>query len=461
MRAPRIVIGLGAALATAPTACSSEPVHVTPGQVLLYFDTDAPLPVAPGERPSLETALFDRLRVDIYPPGATTPCDGCSSDFSINTGLFETRSASVGVATRRDESGWRARARLFKEDFADPTGEPDADSTIDVTVALPIVDQDAIFERTILLSTDDVGHPVGSLDAPADPVDGSPVESLVGTWPGAERKDCKGTPPAGTICIPGGAYWMGNPNGLGYELTTYVPEPRLVVLAPFFLDSTEVTVERYRAAGYKSAGRWSGSSTGATAEDFCTFTVTPGPFDALPVNCISQVDARTYCTAHGGDLPTEAQFEYAASGLVDDPFPWGRDSPDCSDAIFGRSGWGIFSIATAPCKPASPPGSPAAPATGLRDRLDLLGGSVFDLAGNISEFARDSWNRIDEPCWSRAGVYHDPVCTTPSPNDGPLTVFRGGNWVDAAVAMPAYRRRSYSATERGVQFGFRCAWPSP
>jgi formylglycine-generating enzyme required for sulfatase activity len=448
------------AAAFASVACAPEPTRVTQGQVLLYFDTDAPLPAAPGDDAVPATPLFNRLRIDIYPPGSTAPCDGCSSDFDVNAGTLAQKRASIGVAPPLSASGYRARIRLFKREFVSPAGEPNADSTVDVTVLLPVVEGNAVLERTVLLATDSVGSPVGSLDAPTDPMLGPPGASLVGTWPGAARLDCKGGPPAGAVCVPGGAYWMGNPNELGFEIGSYVPEPRLIVLAPFFMASTEVTVRAYRASGLTAAGRWSGSSAGTAGQDWCTFTRAPGPFESMPLSCISQKDARAYCAAMGGDLPTEAELEYVMSGLVGDPFPWGRDAPECADAVFGRGGWGVLAPAIAPCKPSQPPGSPSPPGSGGRDRLDLPGGSIVDLAGNLAELARDLWNRIDEPCWARQGVYRDPVCTTKSPHDDLLVVYRGGDWSEPAAEMPSSRRHSLPPDFPQNAIGFRCVWPA-
>jgi formylglycine-generating enzyme required for sulfatase activity len=49
-----------------------------------------------------------------------------------------------------------------------------------------------------------------------------------------------------------------------------------------------------------------------------------------PVNCVSWADATAFCNWLGGDLPTEAQFEYASAGPMTDAaqvilFPWGSD----------------------------------------------------------------------------------------------------------------------------------------
>src|SRR5262249_21734949 len=156
--------------------------------------------------------------------------------------------------------------------------------------------------------TDSVGVPVGSLDAPIDPQEGLPGPSQVGTWPGAEVIPCSGTPGEGQVCIPGGAFWMGNAKVIGEGVGDGADRLRLVVMPPFFLDAAEVTLARVRAAGAMPDYAWSGGSMGTAWQDYCTFTATGN--DDTPVNCTSWPHARAFCQGLGGDLPTEAQFEY-------------------------------------------------------------------------------------------------------------------------------------------------------
>jgi formylglycine-generating enzyme required for sulfatase activity len=268
---------------------------------------------------------------------------------------------------------------------------------------------------------------------------------------------------AGEVCIPGGAFWMGNAKVIGGGIGDAADELRLVVLAPFFLDAAEVTLARVRAAGAMPSYAWSGASSGSAFQDYCTYTAQPMGTEDVPVNCMGWSKARAFCQSGGGDLPTEAQFEFVASAFSGRLYAWGEDDPTCTDAVLGRAGWGLLAAFLSPCKPEAPPGGPLPVGTDAmpprRDLLELPTGTVYDLVGNMCEFARDVWNRQDEPCWSTPGVYTDPLCAKPSPADGPSHVYRGGCWdITARLATSASREGlPDNATSGLIGLGFRCA----
>jgi formylglycine-generating enzyme required for sulfatase activity len=337
---------------------------------------------------------------------------------------------------------------------------------IDTTAALPVTEDGVILERAVFLATDTVGVPIGSPGAPVETADLPDGPSQVGTWPGAARVPCGGEAVPGRVCVPGGAFWMGNAKVTGEGQGDAADRLRLVVVSPYYLDSTEVTVGRVRAAGVVPDYAYSGGTNGFNFKDFCTYTPDPTGKEDVPINCMSWPNARAFCQAQGGDLSTEAQFEYAASAFQGRLYVWGEDDPTCEDAVLGRSGWGLLAAFNSPCKPAQGPGGPlvvgslATPAR--RDRLDLESGTLHDLVGNMCEFSLDMWNRQEEPCWSSPGVYEDPVCETESPADGPKHTYRGGCWdLIARLATSATRFGIQdSATTGLIGLGFRCAYPA-
>jgi formylglycine-generating enzyme required for sulfatase activity len=429
--------------------CSLVPVPTT--QVLLHVDTDAIVP-----------ALFDRLRIDVLPPGVIDPCAACTTDIAPTADELQSSNVSVGIPVAANTTGYRVRVRLFKAAFVGADGQPPADISIDTTLALPPVDDTATTDVTAVLMTDTLGTPQGTPDAPIDAVIAAPSASLVSTWSGGQRVDCTTKPKTGEVCVPGGAFWMGDPRV--FQLYGGVPT-HLVVVSPFLLAATETTVQAYRA--YGNAQPWSGDPTGDTLDDYCTFTTSGTTNADLPVNCMEQPAALAYCKTLGADLPTEAQLEYAGSALGVSSFVWGEDVPSCADAVYARGGWVTASQATEAesCKPTVamnfvlPAGSTA------RDHLQLEGGTLHDLAGNLSEWTKDTWQSSGESCWSPVGILTDPVCTTTStifpadPAKGRQWVVRGGSWSQDAAELQAAFRLEWWEHVRSSKIGVRCARP--
>jgi sulfatase modifying factor 1 len=441
-------------------ACG-QPAPPPAGQILLYVDTDAVLPGPVSGAPSVP--LFDRLRVDVVAPGADAGAVQ-TNEFELTSDRLATMSASVGIRTPVGAGGYAARLRIFRSAFASASGDPDPDSTIDVTVALPAVAAEGVTEVTAVLHTDDVGVPVGT-DAPIDPVAGRPSASLVGTWPGAAPVGCSGKGGPGEVCIPGGAFWLGTTDvEIPHDNAAYALRPRLVTLSPFWLGDREVRVDALRATGQQPHA-WTGSSAGTAWDDWCTFTAAPGPNESRPVNCVGWSDARAHCNSLGADLPTEAQLEYAAGGLTNHRFVWGEENPQCGDAIWGGGGAGFYGYFSFICAPDAPSAAPLPVEAGKRARDQLVlpgGGVVYDLAANLVEWAVDRWNGPDEPCWRQPGVYQNPACNQKSPSLGDVRAVRAGSWIDSGEYLLATNRDagdSSSPTDPSVgpALGFRCA----
>jgi formylglycine-generating enzyme len=457
------------ALLVALAACSNGVVAPPRGQILLTIDTDAPI-AEPNSGPlpiDQPQPLFDRVRVDVL-GSSDALCDRCSNDFPIDAAALRSLRVSVGIVPAPGVTGVRARVRLYVSRFSS-LGEPNPDSTIDAVVSLPTVAEDGIIPVTVLLLTDNVGLPA-SVDAPVAPLAGTPSRSMVGTWGPAARVVCNESvqAQAGEVCIPGGAYWMGSDNK---ELLDQVGSTwhRLAVLSPFYMDSTEVTAGTFRASGLTPDGAWSGGTAGTDYHDWCTVDFNPSPRDVLPANCIGHESALAFCRMKGATLPSEAQFEYVASGLRSSRFSWGSDDPTCADAVWGRAGFGIWMNAEPEqCLPTAQAlgklGGPERPGFGLLDHVDLpAGGSVYDLAGNVSEWVLDSFQSQTEPYWAQQGVLTDPLCTEPTKLSSLTLSTRGGDWSSGGQALAAAARNQVPGFAGGNSevSGFRCVRPAP
>ena len=455
------------------------------GQVLLFVNTDAPLPPPPGQQlaPEDPAPLFDRLRIELFAPGQTEPCPGCSREFEIDRDKVARGQISVGVAPKPGERGYVARLRLFRG-LTVRDGEPPVLSTIEAFAALPVVAKEGIVKATVVLPVDDVGVPRGSLEAPVEPDPGTPDSALVGSWAPATRVPCSESPREGEACVPGGAFWMGNPIlELGDEGANN-GQTRLVVLDPYFIDLHEVTVAEFRASGLLGSADEGNTDPleGAFVNSvrienglppfsifdlqyFCDFSlepsVPPASNEALALNCVSWNMAHAYCGMQGRELPTEAQYEYVAGALASRVYAWGEDRAGltCEDAAFDRSGVGVFIDGKhGTCRPTDSAGGPSPPGSGRLDRVSLAGGEVVDLAANVSEWAVDDWNRLSEACWVSQPLLKNPRCDQLG-QDGDERTGKGGSWGD--VPKPAANRYGASANTMSVGIGFRCVRPNP
>ena len=456
------------------TACS-------PQSVVVHFDTDAPIRSTAGDAITSPTPLFDALRVEVYPPNATTPCAGCINDFDVTAEMFAMGKVSLGVPLT-GESGYVLHARLYLRRLATPDG-PAPDASIDKLVSIPTAD-DGMSDGLVFFDTDSAGashDPASDTPDALATFDGAPAR--VGTWPPAQRVLCDESatpPPKGAVCIPGGAYWMGTQDGqpLPNRSATW---HRLAVMSPFYLDADEVSVARFRAAGQVPPVTFQSGASGAL---WCTFTTAPGPYESFPVNCVDPVDAVPFCKGAGGALPTGAQFEYVATQLGRSPYPWGFDEPTCPGVVWSREST-EFSNGLVPngvCydpsggaftdpKTSAHIGGPEAPTICTSSPCAFLDRVVLDaskspivevrnLAGNVAELTADQpFSETSTDCWGdQASVIDDPACPTKSGGDVEV---RAGDWAaDQALSARAEKVIDLPPSTTAPNFGFRCAYPA-
>lgn len=129
--------------------------------------------------------------------------------------------------------------------------------------------------------------------------------------------------PAGEIYVP-----PTGPEGfrMGVERKSGFDTPHRVVLTkPFCMDATEVTAGAY--AECVKAGKC------AEPRLWGLWSTYPGLPDH-PVNKVDWNHSRIYCEFRGKSLPTEAQWEWAATGGDGRKWAWGNEEPDCDRADF-------------------------------------------------------------------------------------------------------------------------------
>ncbi|HYQ02602.1 MAG TPA: formylglycine-generating enzyme family protein [Polyangiaceae bacterium] len=225
-------------------------------------------------------------------------------------------------------------------------------------------------------------------------------------------------------------------------------------VASFQLDELEVTVARFRKYVVNYAGapsvdagahpdithsgwrsEWNALLPGTKDQliaslhcnvDWETWTDAPGAREDYPLTCASYYVAFAFCASNGGRLPTEAEWEHAASGGAEQRrYPWGNEEPSFTLAQFS---------------------TPAiAPAGAHRAGMARFG--QLDLAGSAWEWAIDYFREYPEECRQCAEVER-----------GSERVLRGGAFLYGAEYLdPSYRYHLDPQLALG-DVGFRCAY---
>ncbi len=224
-----------------------------------------------------------------------------------------------------------------------------------------------------------------------------------------------------TIC--GGTFEMG----AATEDEDERPVHRVEVQTYEMLE-TEVTVAQYRQCVQAEActqppSKENGGNWGiADRENY-------------PINNVTWYQAEDFCTWAGGRLPSEAEWEYAASnGDAEDEFPWGNARPTCSYAIMDDGGDGCGIDHTWPAC-SRPEGNTTH--------------GLCDMAGNVWEWVQDWYhsNYTGAPLDGTAWV--DP--------SGTVKVRRGGAYYNLVGGMRASNRSTDMPTIGEDYLGFRCA----
>jgi formylglycine-generating enzyme len=160
-------------------------------------------------------------------------------------------------------------------------------------------------------------------------------------------------PPPTRVLVPATQFSLGPSD---WEAQGRVA-PRTVRTNAFYMDVFEASVGRVRCATcpLPHAGRFA-SFDAARAESGLTLD-----------------EARRYCTARGGRVPTDDEWLVAASGAEARRYPWGD-----TGAVCRRAAWGL---GTGPCFV-----GPSGPDTAGAHADGATRQGIHDLAGNVAEW---------------------------------------------------------------------------
>lgn len=284
----------------------------------------------------------------------------------------------------------------------------------------------------------------------------------------------------GMILLPGGPFRMGNGSERdGFPADGEGPV-RVVTIDPFYIAACTVTNREFaafvNAKGYRTEAERFGWSY--VFRMFLTPKQTPylmggvqgtpwwlgvrgafwfqpeGPGSTIedrmdhPVVHVTWNDAAAYCKWAGKRLPTEAEWEYAARGGLDQKkYPWGDElTPDgkhmCNiwqgtfpEHNTKRDGY----VGTAPVTAYEPNGY-----------------GLYNVSGNVWEWVHD---------WFSSTAYtNEPDLNPCGPSTGERRSMRGGSYLCHKSYCNRYRvaaRNSNTPDSSAGNIGFRCASDAP
>jgi sulfatase modifying factor 1 len=308
-----------------------------------------------------------------------------------------------------------------------------------------------------------------------------------------QREGRARTPTAGMTWIPAGEFAMGS--------TQFYPEERpvhAVAVDGFWLDTRPVTVAEFRrfvkqtghvtvAEETPDPAAYPGAQPDLLVPGSLVFQKASGPVDLRdyaswwayvpgaswrhpegpgsdvsrrdkhPVTHVAYADARAYADWAGKDLPTEAEWEYAARGGLDGAvYTWGDDfapgGRQMANTWQGEFPWrnllldgheGTSPVATYPAN----------------------GYGLYDMAGNVWEWTADCFRPRH-----RADAAADACCAPRNPRVGaaqarlqagdiPRRVIKGGSHLCAPSYCLRYRpaaRQGEAVDTSTGHLGFRC-----
>ena len=222
-------------------------------------------------------------------------------------------------------------------------------------------------------------------------------------------------PPEEMVLIPGGKFLMGSEEK--GESPAYEVE-----VDSFYLDRYEVTNREYK------------EFIDSTGHQKLPFYDSKLHRPDQPVIGISYYDALSYAEWRGKRLPTEAEWEWAARGGLEGPYPWGEEPPDktkCNYAPEGEKkldGYGY----TAPVGSFPPNGY-----------------GLYDMAGNVWEWCVDIYSK----------EYPKSFRKNPKgPDSGYTHTLRGGSWLSINHKhLKVTSRLELKPFVKDRYYGFRCA----
>jgi formylglycine-generating enzyme required for sulfatase activity len=299
----------------------------------------------------------------------------------------------------------------------------------------------------------DAGLDVQAVDVPSTPTEDGALPTVGPRCAGLARTCGSGND--GDCCAIGTV--QGGTFKRSYDAVANTDANHDATVASFVLDAYEVTTGRFRGfvADYPASLPKAGSGKNPNNADDpgwdaawnaemppdattlladmarCGSTWSLAATEQRPINCITWFEAYAFCIWDSGRLPTEAEWNYAASaGDEQRVYPWSMPPSDTTiDAVHA-----VYSVP-------KPAGVGSARGQGKYGQ--------WDLAGNVNEWVLDRANNAYvTPCSNCADLRTGSV---------DARVVRGGSFASPASELMSAFRKAAEPAVRYAASGVRCA----
>ena len=219
------------------------------------------------------------------------------------------------------------------------------------------------------------------------------------------------------ILVEAGPYTMG---GRDEESPNNERPSHTVYVNAFLINPFPVTNQDYRefvkVTGHRTPIHWQRG----------TF---PSGLGNHPVTNVTWQDARDYAEWSGARLPTESEWEKAARGTDERPYPWGDrfvegERCNSSNMVGATTQVDEFPDGRSPY-------------------------GLWDMAGNVFEWCHDYF---DEEYYK-----HSPASNPRGPEGGQERVVRGGSYAETRASLRCTHRNGAAETYNRDNTGFRIA----
>jgi len=282
--------------------------------------------------------------------------------------------------------------------------------------------------------------------------------------PKLTRSGASETPPAPEsgfelhdVEVPGGTYWLGATPDLPFVFDNE-KWAHPVAVRPYRIAATPVTNAEFKrfveAGGYQQQELWSNEGWQWRLQAKAEYPIYWQPsgdrwlsrrFETLapvepfqPMIHVNWYETNAYCAWAGRRLPTEAEWELAASsepapggpGISDHKrrYPWGEEPPDPQRANLDSAFMSPVDVRALPA-----------------------GDSAFgcrQMIGNLWEWTADTFDAYP-------GFELDPYDTYSAPSFGQQKVLRGGCWATRSRLIRNTFRNFYTPDRNNIFAGFR------